>query len=86
MSDGAAMTKDTICSPGDTYYVFHGTSRSRDPRDHEYPASGTARTTMVGHGATQSAAYDDARRHEAERGTKGHDFSGIGHVSGPHKQ
>ena len=71
-----------LCDKHGPYFVFHGTSVSRRPEDHVYPSSGSARTTVVGHGDTQSAAFDDAKRHELERG---YDFSGIGHVSGPHR-
>lgn len=74
-----------MCDPHGPYFVFHGTSRSRDAKDWVYPSSGEARTTVIGHGDTQSAAFDDAKRHEFDRGTKGYDFSGIGHVSGPHR-
>lgn len=71
-----------LCDKHGPYFVFHGTSRSRRPQDWVYPSTGVARTTVVGHGDTQSAAFDDAKRHELERG---YDFSGIGHVSGPHR-
>jgi hypothetical protein len=76
---------DTLCDKDRVYFVFHGTSRSRRPQDWVYPSTGVARTTVVGHGDTQSAAFDDAKRHELERGPGGYDFSGIGHVSGPHR-
>lgn len=79
-----AYPKEDWCDMSGPYFVFHGVSVSRDPFDHEYPSSGRANTTIVGHGAQQDVALRDAKLHEARRGRKGHDFGGVAHVSGPH--
>lgn len=72
------------CGPEATYFVFHGTSKSKRHQDWVYPSTGVAKTTIVGHGSTYAEALDDAKRHEAQRGPGGYTFGGVGHFSGPH--
>jgi hypothetical protein len=74
------------CGPESTYFVFHGTSKSKRPIDWVYPSTGEAKTTIVGHGAHYAEALEDAKRHEAERGPGGYTFGGVAHVSGPHRR
>lgn len=74
----------TNCGSEATYFVFHGTSTSLHPQAWVYPSTGSAKTTVVGHGRSYAEALKDAKRHEAARGSHGYTFGGVAHVSGPH--